>query len=70
MPDWVKPWHGRFAKAGYAVLVADLDEQRARSVADDLGAGSGHLAMNVTDENGWQAALDRVKQDFQVGWMC
>lgn len=54
----------RFSAAGYAVLVADLDEQRARSVADDLGDDCGYLAMNVTDETGWQRALDRVRQDF------
>ncbi len=54
----------RFAGAGYKVLVADLDEERARNVADSLGAGGSYLAMNVTDQLGWQQAVERVQQDF------
>ena len=54
----------RFAAEGWQVLVADLDEDRARTVAETLG-GNGHvLTMDVTKETDWAAAVDQVKSEF------
>lgn len=54
----------RFAAAGWQVLVADLDADRAQAVAESLGDRGHHLAMDVTREDDWQAAVERVGKDF------
>jgi NADP-dependent 3-hydroxy acid dehydrogenase YdfG len=54
----------RFDAAGWAVLVADRDEDRARSVAENLGPDSRHLAMDVVDPAGWDEAVVRVEEAF------
>ena len=54
----------RFDADGWAVLVADRDADRARSVADSLGERSRHLAMDVVDPSGWDQAVALVKEEF------
>ncbi|MEE4331258.1 MAG: SDR family NAD(P)-dependent oxidoreductase [Wenzhouxiangella sp.] len=54
----------RFDKAGWAVLVADRDEDRARSVADSLGRDSRHLAMDVVEPADWERAVAMVEEHF------
>jgi NAD(P)-dependent dehydrogenase (short-subunit alcohol dehydrogenase family) len=55
----------RFAAEGArAVVVADLDEERARAVADRLGSGVGVPArLDVTDAGGVAALVDRVEAE-------
>lgn len=54
----------RFAAEGWQVLVADLDEDRARQVAESLGARAHALVMDVTSEADWGAMVERVGSEF------
>lgn len=54
----------RFAAEGWQVLVADLDEARANTVAEALGDNAHALVMDVTDEADWAAAVERVTREF------
>ncbi len=54
----------RFSAAGWSVIVADLDEERARVVAETLTPGSRHVAMDVTDESGWQQLVALVRDEY------
>ncbi len=54
----------RFAAAGWSVIVADLDAERARHVAETLTPGSRHVAMDVTDEAAWQQLAALVREDY------
>ncbi|AKS41757.1 SDR family oxidoreductase [Wenzhouxiangella marina] len=54
----------RFAAAGYAVMVADLDEDRARGVAESLGASARWFVMDITDESAWTRAIEAVREEF------
>lgn len=54
-----------FAAEGMAVAIADLDEVRARKVAESL-PGSGHrgLGMDVSDEASVRSAFDQVEREL------
>jgi len=54
----------RFGAAGWAVIVADLDADRARQVAESLTSGSRHVAMDVTDEAAWQQLVALVREEY------
>ncbi len=54
----------RFARDGWAVVVADIDPARAEAVAADLGEPSMALAMDVTRQQDWQRAHDVVVERF------
>lgn len=57
----------RFARAGYAVAVLDLDAEAAAATADELdraGARSLALRCDVTDPDECAAAIDRVLTVF------
>jgi NAD(P)-dependent dehydrogenase (short-subunit alcohol dehydrogenase family) len=50
----------RLASEGAAVVVTDVDAERCEKLADEVGGGALWLALDVTDESAWQAAVDRV----------
>lgn len=54
----------RFAAAGWQVIVADMAEDRARSVADSLGERGHALVMDVTDEQAWTEAAAMVAERY------
>ncbi|QCW50587.1 SDR family oxidoreductase [Nocardioides dongxiaopingii] len=45
------------AAAGATVVIADLQDEAAASVAASLGEGHGAVHLDVTDEAGWEAAV-------------
>lgn len=51
-----------FAAEGARVLLADLDEERARSVADDLGDAADVIRTDVSREADVAAMIDRAVQ--------
>jgi NAD(P)-dependent dehydrogenase (short-subunit alcohol dehydrogenase family) len=51
----------RFADQGEQVIIADLDSERARTVAESLGNDHLALAMDVTVEDDWQRVLSEVR---------
>lgn len=52
----------RFAAEGWRVVVADLDQARAQSVAESLSTESVAFAMDVTEWSDWQRAVERVQE--------
>lgn len=50
------------ARAGYRVVVSDVDAQRARRVADELGAPHSAHAFDVSDESAVETAFDQIEQ--------
>jgi NAD(P)-dependent dehydrogenase (short-subunit alcohol dehydrogenase family) len=51
------------AREGALVMVADINEEAARAVADEIVGGGGSaepLTLDVTDEAAWQAATGRI----------
>jgi NAD(P)-dependent dehydrogenase (short-subunit alcohol dehydrogenase family) len=47
----------RLAGEGARLVLTDADEERARTLAQELGDGAGALAHDVTSEEQWQAVL-------------
>ena len=56
----------RFAAAGWTPVVADLDLDRARAVAEDIGGEALALQMDVTREEDWQRVHDEIEARFGV----
>ncbi|WP_203594580.1 SDR family NAD(P)-dependent oxidoreductase [Wenzhouxiangella limi] len=54
----------RFAEAGWTPIIADLDEQRARAVAEEIGGDALALAMDVTTEDDWRRVAATIEQRF------
>jgi NAD(P)-dependent dehydrogenase (short-subunit alcohol dehydrogenase family) len=54
----------RFAEAGYAVVVADLDENVAGGVAAELGGGSIGVAADITDTAAVEALFATVENEL------
>ena len=50
----------RFAAAGWTPVVADLDLERARAVAGELGGRALALQMDVTSEADWQRVAAEI----------
>jgi 3-hydroxybutyrate dehydrogenase len=58
----------RFAAEGAKVVIADLDEARSRSAAAEIAAATRGqvlgLAMDVTDENAVESAVERTIREY------
>ena len=52
------------AAQGARVAVSDIDLDRARAVADEIGANALAILHDVTDADSWQAALGVVEAAF------
>ena len=50
----------RLAREGGLVYCADLNETAARAVAEEAGAESAHIKLDVTDEPSWEAAISVI----------
>src|SRR5262249_30108546 len=55
------------AQRGARVLVADLDDERGNALADEIGGGFAHV--DVTDEVGLGAAVERV-ENLRLALSC
>ena len=53
-----------FAKEGAKVVVADVLETEGRQVAESLGGAGRFVALDVTSEAAWQAAIAAALQHF------
>jgi len=54
----------RFARDGWAVIVADIDPARTEAVVAELGAEAMALTMDVTREEDWQRVREAVLERF------
>jgi NADP-dependent 3-hydroxy acid dehydrogenase YdfG len=52
----------RWARAGWRVLVSDVDAEAAARTAEEIGASA--IALDVTDETGWAAARDWCEREW------
>lgn len=52
----------RFVAEGARVVLADVRDELASSVATDLGDAARAEHLDVTEEASWQAAIDRVRE--------
>jgi len=52
------------AEAGACVVVADLQDELARSVAGSLGEGHGAVHLDVTEESSWEAAVTTAVKEY------
>jgi len=53
-----------FAREGARVLIADLQEERGRRVAEEIGAAALYQRTDVSDEADIAAAVDRAVAEF------
>jgi len=54
----------RFAKAGAKVVIADLNEEKGSSLANELGENAIFIKTNVASEEDMQAAVDAAVDQF------
>ena len=51
-----------FAREGAQVVIADINEEGAQKVAQEIGAQAHALALDVRDEKQWQTALNQANE--------
>ena len=54
----------RLVAEGARVVIADLLDDRGKQVAEELGASARYVHLDVTDEDGWRAAVDFTLTEF------
>ena len=54
----------RFAAEGARVIVADIQEEAGRAVAEEIGAAARFVACDVTDAAAWQALVQETVAAF------
>jgi NAD(P)-dependent dehydrogenase (short-subunit alcohol dehydrogenase family) len=54
----------RFVAEGARVVLGDVQEERGRAVADDLGEAARFVLLDVREEAGWSAAVDAATTGF------
>ena len=54
----------KLAEHGAAVLIGDIQTDKARTVADSIGSGAASVMLDVTDPASWQAALEAAASRF------
>ncbi|KAJ5981885.1 hypothetical protein N7522_013513 [Penicillium canescens] len=57
----------RFAKEGASILIADMNEEAAKAVAESLsseGVEAGYVVANVTSRSDWENIVDKIKSQF------
>ncbi|MFI1486324.1 SDR family NAD(P)-dependent oxidoreductase [Streptomyces sp. NPDC020747] len=54
----------RLATEGAAVVVTDVDADLCAKLAEEVGGGAVGLALDVTDESAWEAAVTRATAEL------
>lgn len=50
----------RYVAEGASVIIADIDDEVGRSLAEELGTAARFVALDVSSEDSWIAALDEA----------
>jgi 3alpha(or 20beta)-hydroxysteroid dehydrogenase len=58
----------RLVEEGASVLITDVLADEGKEVAAQLGSAADFLALDVTDEKSWQAAVARAEEAFGPVW--
>ena len=53
-----------FAKEGAKVIIADLNEEKGREIAQSIGPDARFFKLNVKDYENWKACIAYTKQEF------
>ena len=51
-----------FAREGAQVVIADINEEGAQKIAQEIGAQAHAVALDVSDEKQWQTALNQANE--------
>ena len=51
-----------FAQEGAQVVIADINEEGAQKIAQEIGAQAHAVALDVSDEKQWQTALNQANE--------
>ena len=54
----------RFVAEGAAVLITDIDEERGKALAQELGEKAAFTPLDVASEAGWAAAIAQAESRF------
>jgi 3alpha(or 20beta)-hydroxysteroid dehydrogenase len=54
----------RFVAEGARVMIADINDDEGKELADEFGEGAVYQHLDVSDEADWAAAIDRVVGEF------
>src|SRR5699024_9501464 len=54
----------RFVDEGASVVVADVLSDDGKALADELGSAAVFHTLDVSDEDSWSAAMQRVSTEF------
>ena len=60
----------RFASLGGRVAIFDLNDERGKAIAGELGDNVTYLAVDVTDEAGVTGAIETVEERFGPAHIC
>ena len=53
-------------ESGCKVMLLDLNEDNAKSAAENLGSNAAYVIANVTDESSVQSAIDKTAETFEA----
>ena len=54
----------RFVELGATVIIGDIQEAKARALADEMGSSTHFIPLDVTDNKSWESAVARINEDF------
>lgn len=54
----------RFVAEGASVMIADVLAEDGKALADELGSAAVFQSLDVSDEDSWSAAIDRLSTEF------
>jgi len=54
----------RFVKEGAKVVIADLDSENGKKLADELGDQAVFIDLDVTDEDNWKNLVEETENQF------
>ncbi len=55
---------GQFAEQGATVVIGDVQEDKGRELAKEIGASAHFLKLDVTDDQAWGDAVETIKRDL------
>ena len=54
----------QFAEKGATVVIGDIQEDRGRELADELGSSARFIKLDVTDDQAWRGAVEFITRDL------